>query len=64
MGVPGMQMPDYLQKVPTMQQQQNQAATDKARAALAGTLGMGGVTGQDGRLDGAKIAGMAKKFCL
>lgn len=59
-GVPGNQMPDYLNQLPTMQQQQNKAAQDRARQALT----MMGGQQDPSASQGAGVGGLLKKFCL
>lgn len=64
----GVQFPNYLQNPTTGQSQTagggGQSWADKNRAAFTRALGLGGVTGDDGRFDMGKALGAAQGFCV
>jgi hypothetical protein len=65
----GVKFPNYLQN-PTAGQSSTsgggnpQSWADRNRTGFANSLGLGGITGDDGRLDYSKAMGALKGFCV
>lgn len=65
----GVQFPDYLQnpragQAGTAGGGNQQSWADKNRSAFSQSIGLGGITGDDGRLDYGKAMGALKGFCV